>query len=118
VSDTPVIDAAIRAGCKALDIAVGIDDSCRHPACDCRNKKTIMLAALRAAVPWELPAERLEAMALGLYDAATKWSTSEAVRKRHGWEKATDLHEKYRACAVAAYRADPIMRELYPEQFR
>jgi hypothetical protein len=95
MAETPIIDAAIRAGCRALDVAVGIDSDCMHPSCDCGNKKATMLAALRAALPWDLPAERLEAMS-----------------------KAAWQYDTYREMAIAAYRADPLMRELYPEKFR
>ena len=100
MTDTPIIDAAFRAGCHALDIAVGINDGCRHPACDCRNKKAAMLAALHAALPWDLPAERLEAMARGAFRIV-----------------GDEVPPGYIRAVLAAYRADPIVRELYPEKF-
>jgi hypothetical protein len=98
--DTPIIDMAIRAGCKALDVAVGIDSECRHPSCDCGNKKAVMLAALRAALPWDLPAERLEVMVRGAFRVVE------------------EIPQGYLRVIIAAYRADPIMRELYPEKFQ
>jgi hypothetical protein len=34
------------------------------------------------------------------------------------WGEAVISKKTWRAAALAAYRADPIMRELYPEQFQ
>jgi hypothetical protein len=110
MSDTPIIDAAIRAGCKALDAAIGIDSDCRHPSCDCGNKKTTMLAALRAALLWEPNAETIETMAGVAYHV---WFGEHASPK---WDEAVISKETWRAAALASYRAQPIMRELYPEQ--
>jgi hypothetical protein len=50
----------------------------------------------------------VDRVARAIYDAATQHSSSPEVRKRWPWEKATDLHEKYRAIARAAREA---MRE-------
>jgi hypothetical protein len=107
MTDTPIIDAAIRAGCKALDAAIGIDSDCRHPSCDCGNKKATMLAALRAALPWEPPAERL---------AATMQAG--CIGGRANCRYPACGCETYPETVIAAYRADPIMLELYPEKFR
>lgn len=103
--DTPIIDIAILAGCKALDVAVGIDDRCRHPACDCRNKKTTILAALRAAMPWDLPAKRLTAMTR-VYIGEHRWFIFNAGEQ-----------SREEAAFLIGYRAAPIMRELHPERF-
>jgi hypothetical protein len=54
-------------------------------------------AALRAALPWDLPAERLDAMAEEYYGEA--------------------VYEDVKSALQDVYRADPIMRELYPERF-
>jgi hypothetical protein len=97
VSDTPIIDAAIRAGCY---LASG-GAACSHPSDRCRewckNEIAGQLATLRAALPWHLPAERLEAIKATLIDKIGV--PDEALAQ---------------SLAICAYRADPIMRELYP----
>jgi hypothetical protein len=103
-SDTPILDAAIRAGCKALDTTIGITEDCRHPSCGC-NKKALIVAALHAALPWDLPEERLEAMARA-YNGTSRWLTFNAGEE-----------EREKAIFLVVYRANPIMRELYPERF-
>jgi hypothetical protein len=100
VTDTPIIDAAIAA---ANDI--------NHP-----TFRDLITAALRAALPWDLPAERLEAMSAAITDHGNARLGRDL---EHGW---TNLKEgdraEFREDAIAAYRANPIMRELYPEKFR
>jgi hypothetical protein len=44
----------------------------------------------------------VERVARAIYVSAGMHSSSEEVRKRWPWEKATDLHEKYLAIARAA----------------
>jgi hypothetical protein len=51
MAETPIIDAAIRAGCRAFDTVVNIKSGCDHPSCEC-HKKALILAGLRAALPW------------------------------------------------------------------
>jgi hypothetical protein len=92
MAETPIIDAAIRAGC------VSGKANCRWPECrNCETHPTAAFVVLRAALPWDLPAERLEAMARAI------------------WGRADSYHVRM---ILDAYRADPIMRELYPERFR
>ncbi len=70
--------------------------------------KYCVRTALRAALPWDLPAERLEAMARAMFENTVRNETWAGLRTKDPW------------CsnALAAYRADPIMRELYPEKFK
>jgi hypothetical protein len=91
MSDTPIIDAACEAlaGTGWVIWSEEVKDRARDDAC----------VILRAALPWDLPAERLEAMAEEYYNG-------EAV------------YEDMTAALQEIYRAQPIMRELYPEQFR
>ena len=71
----------------------------------------IVIAALRAALPWDFPADRLEAMAQAVFDKVNS-------DPQEDWsEYGESLREVYRKDALAAYRADPIMRELWPEKF-
>ena len=92
MSDTPHLDAAFRAGCPWY--------TCEAPACqpECAPYKTSALEILRAALPWDLPAERLEAM-------AEEYFNGDAVYQ----DDLADMQNRY--------RADPIMRELWPEKF-
>ncbi len=104
MTDTPIIDAAIRAGCNAV-----FNKPCEYPACSNCDTKLTTLAALRAALPWDLPAERLEAMARARHDG-----THEHAK----WGDYSDVwHKDDMTRTLIAYRADPIMRELYPERF-
>ncbi len=84
MTDTLIIDAAFSALSARSDTTWG--DA---------------LAVLRAALPWDLPAERLEARIAALkllYTSASDYKLGRMVIDEH--------------------RADPIMRELYPEQFK
>jgi hypothetical protein len=85
MSDTPILDASMRAA-----IAPG------------GNIEEVCLRFIRAALPWDLPAERLEVMAAGFGDVAGLT----------GWVKVARCK-----AALATYRADPLMRELWPERF-
>lgn len=110
MTDTPILDAAIHAGCLTIG-TVG----CVHPACMgsaglCAAAKAIP-AALRAALPWEPPAETIEAMAAASYRI---WFGEHVSPK---WGEAVISKDTWRAAGVVAYRADPIIRELYPEHF-
>lgn len=49
--------------------------------------------------------ELVEVVVTAIYDAATLHSSSPEVQKRWPWQRATDLHGKYRAIARAAQRA-------------
>jgi hypothetical protein len=114
VSDTPILDAAIREGCNA-EVSGNIS-RCWFPDCaDACDVATTSLAALRAALPWDLPAERLEAMAR-TYNP-TSWAKIDQWKSIRPHD-ASALLANCLEFAVDAYRADPIMRELYPEQFR
>ena len=94
MTNTPHLDAAYRAGCPWY--------TCEVPNCqpECGNYRISALEILRAALPWDLPAERLEAMARGAFRVV-------GDRVPPGYIRAV----------LAAYRADPIVRELYPEKF-
>jgi hypothetical protein len=89
VAYTPILDAAVCAYLAA-------DTPIRGVA----NTHERIAAALRAALPWEPPAERLEAMA------------------RAAFRFSGEPPQGYIRAVLAAYRANPIMRELYPEKFR
>ena len=92
VSDTSHLDAAIWAGCAAFSDVVGIRERCRHSNCGC-TRKIILEATLRAAFPREATPETLAAMRAG----------SPMLQLRDD-------------AAVAAYRALPLYRELWPEE--
>ena len=55
----------------------------------------------------DIPAAVVDQVARAIYDAATLQTSSAEVRKRWPWERATDLHDKYRAIARAAIEAMP-----------
>lgn len=88
---TPNIDAAIRAGCDPGRL--GDPSACRYPACagECDETDTIIISALRAAIPREPPYEIIAAMA-------------SAAMANDSWS-----HVKI----TKAYKANPIYRELY-----
>jgi hypothetical protein len=92
MADTPIIDAAVRAGCDMGEECLWPSEGCNQQGC-ALSTAAVVMDALRAALPWDLPAERLEAMAVPF------------------------LPHKYEKLILAAYRGDPIMRELYPERF-
>jgi hypothetical protein len=107
---TDIVGAAICAGCGAWH-----EEYCIYPACDCAPVVPEMIkTALRAALPWDLPAERLEAMARAMYERGPMFKHTGLA-----WDAfpdyLADRRAVYIADALAAYRADPIMRELYPE---
>jgi len=91
VTDTPIIDAVVRAGCNK---------GCNYPDCEpaCHPHALRMRRALREALPWEPSAEAVEAMAYA------RTSPYLPIKSEY-----TD--------AARIYRAQPIMRELYPEKF-
>ncbi len=89
MTDTPIIDAAEKAFIREHLEREGV------------------IAALRAAFPWDLPAERLEAMARAMFENTVRNETWAGLRTKDPW----------RSNALAAYRAHPIMRELLPEKF-
>jgi hypothetical protein len=100
MAETPIIDAAIRAGC--------IGQPCSYPLCGkhflsgrdrCVSPGAI-LTALRAALPWQPPPEVIEAMARVLFDH---------------WFKGYALPQEWRDAALLAYHTQPIMCELYDE---
>jgi len=106
MTDTPIIDAVSQAArgsrswvCLALEIPAAVWDD---PAC----LRGIVIPTLRAALPWDLPAERLGAKqdAILNCDEESAWDSIASADCRNA--------------ALAAYRADPIMRELYPEKFK
>ncbi len=92
MTDTPIVDAAIRAGCEARYC---IYPTCIHSNPACQRH----LVTLRAALPWDPTAEAVAAIA----------SIIARVAKNHA--------ALFSSEAIAAYRAQPIMRELYPEKF-
>jgi hypothetical protein len=63
-------------------------------------------AILRAALPWDLPVERLEVMVAGLLEVID-------YPEQDGPPTLLEMRQNI----LAAYRADPIMRELYPEKY-
>ncbi len=85
MTDTPIIDAAHEAGEAVYD--------------QTGRKRDLLIAALRAALPWDPTAEAVAATA----------GIIARVAKNHA--------ALFRTEAIAAYRAQPIMRELYPEKF-
>ena len=91
---TPILDVAVHAACTVQELGY-TDDAERR-----------VTAALRAALPWEPSSEQLEAMrdAIMSCDEESAWDSIASA--------------DCRKAALAAYRAQPIMRELYPEQFR
>ena len=102
---TPILDEAIRAGCGMGEECLWPSDGCNENGC-ALGTAALVLDALRAALPWDLPAEQLEAMrdAIMSCDEESAWDSIASA--------------DCRKAALAAYRAQPIMRELYPEQFR
>jgi len=95
---TPIIDAVAREICISLEEDPDALDT-RYELRGWRLYRSTARASLRAALPWELPAERLEAMA----------------RRACPAPNAPTLWMEYSEKTLAAYRADPIMRELWPE---
>jgi hypothetical protein len=87
--DTPIIDASMRAA-----IAPG------------GNVEDVCIRFLRAALPWEPPAERLKATI-----------KAGCIGGRANCRYPSCDCETYPETVIAAYRNQPIMRELYPEQF-
>ncbi len=121
MADTPIIDAAIRAGCSEAKVG------CMYPECatgafKCRPAE-IVKAALRAALPLDLPAERLEARSRAfeptVWTQIDQWET-DPFTGEEAWSKRAAIETREIALerSLSAYRADLIMRELYPERFK
>lgn len=111
MSETPHVDAAIRAGCDAG----GRDGSaCQYRPCVtrgaagelCRDHYRQSIGTLRAAFPWTPSAETIEAMQHASCKLASGCGCSIACAHRDPG----GLDEM-----LAAYRAIPIVRELWPD---
>jgi len=90
---TPILDEAIRQYCNLQEIGY-------------TDVRVLVADVLRATLPWDPSSEQLEAMrdAIMSCDEESAWDSIASA--------------DCRKAALAAYRAQPIMRELYPEQFR
>jgi hypothetical protein len=88
MTDTPIIDAALAAA------------NHHHVFRD------VVISVMRAALPWDLPVERLEVMVVGLLEVID-------YPEQDGPPTLLEMRQNI----LAAYRADPIMRELYPEKY-
>lgn len=96
MTDTPIIDAAIAAG-----------NHLRH-----KTFRDMTIAILRAANPWTPPADEIEAMARARYQVPIEQSHDQ--RRTNYWVGASNtVKQNERAGMLDAYRARPIMRELY-----
>jgi hypothetical protein len=95
VTDTPIIDAALL---QLVALAP------RHIN-DPQEWRGALLAALRAANPREMPRERLVAM-VKTFIGEHRWRTFNAGEE-----------DREIAAMRWAVAADPLMRELYPEEF-
>jgi hypothetical protein len=86
MAETPIIDAATKAIMECDEDSAW--DSIA--SADCRNAA---IAALRAALPWEPSQATIEVMAASII-----------------------VNGSSRLAALAVYRNQPILRELYPEK--
>jgi hypothetical protein len=112
---TPNIDAAIQEGCAVLR------KFCPYPKCDCTNMPRAIEAALRAAIPKEPPAEVIEAMARAIClaegndpDQTILTEKSVLIGEGRGYE--SPLWTYCDAEARAAYKSQPIWKELWDDQ--
>lgn len=126
MSETPHLDAAVRAGCSPWH-----DEDCTYPACDCAPVVPDMIrTALRAAFPWTPSPETIEAMARELYREGYRPHEELSDLNIEATFSATehdgDCTKKCYTCllceaeparrqALAAYRRIPIVRELWPD---
>ncbi len=98
MTDTPIIDAA------ALEISRSFHEEGYNPEIDepsvWQEFRKAATASLRAALPWDPTTAAIEAIARVIADVA----------KNHA--------ALFRSEAIAAYRAQPSMRELWPEKFQ
>lgn len=107
MSETPHVDAAVRAGCSPWH-----DEDCTYPACDCAPVVPDMIkTALRAALTPS--AETIRAMARE-HCFHGGCGVLEGQCKKHG-RCTVDPDESEIAQMLSAYHAIPIVRELWPE---
>lgn len=114
---TPIIDAAIRAGCQRYGILRHLKwdakINCNGPFCECTISE-VQMVALRTACPKEPPAEWLWAMAEAI---ACNRMAGGAEKSHVRWMLlfSDAMRCSYRMDAVAAYRAQPLWQELWGE---
>lgn len=106
IAKTPIIDAAVRAGCTPWH-----EQDCSYPFCDCVPVVPDMIrTALRVAFPRDPTPETVEAMAGAAYH---RWFGEYAQPK---WGEAVISKAMWRAASIAAYRVQPIWQELWRDE--
>jgi hypothetical protein len=98
---TPIIDTA------AKRVADATQHGCHFAEGTCEDCREAAIRVLRFAFPWTL--EAVITMAEARHNSTHKYAKWTDYSDE--WHREDEVH------MLAAYRAQPIMKELYPERF-